>query len=370
MADQNFEPIEQTEWQKTCGSHTPRYYAVIVTVITATTPASNQVVITPLPDFRLGVVEPLPVGLKRLTTSELEAAAGRFYDGEEAFATAVHEARKSTKRVRAVLRLIRFEVGEQVFSFEDDLMRNTARMVAPARDSRILVESIDVLDRVYGHLLVNGVLEETREVLDMSRQQIEVRVMEDPEIVVSVVENFERAHSRYSDWPVEASARNIYGVGVRDEFAAIGPGFQKTYSQGRNRMVYAYGSPSAEKFHRWRKSVKYFRHQMELLTPLWPEVVVGMAITLERVGELLGQDHDLAMLVHALNTDGRVCPDPAQRSLITALANQRRADLQTAARVLGRRVFAESPPSITGRFDAYWDSRKPETILALNSISL
>jgi hypothetical protein len=109
---------------------------------------------------------------------------------------------------------------------------------------------------------------------------------------------------------------------------------------------------------------------MELMTPLWPEVVVGMAITFERIGEMLGQDHDLALLMRTLDENVNICPDPVQRSLIRALANQRRADLQTAARILGRRVFAEEPESLTGRLDAYWESREPANLMALDAVSL
>jgi CHAD domain-containing protein len=133
-------------------------------------------------------------------------------------------------------------------------------------------------------------------------------------------------------------------------------------------MVDAYSHVDAAKFHVWRKSVRYLRHQMELITPIWPEVVVGMAISLERVGELLGQDHDLAMLVDRLDDDTNLCPDPVERSLIRALANQRRADLQMAARILGRRIFAEEPESLTGRFDAYWEAREPESLAALTRV--
>jgi hypothetical protein len=93
-----------------------------------------------------------------------------------------------------------------------------------------------------------------------------------------------------------------------------------------------------------------------------------MAISLERVGELLGQDHDLAMLVDRLDDDTNLCPDPVERSLIRALANQRRADLQMAARILGRRIFAEEPESLTGRFDAYWEAREPESLAALTRV--
>ncbi|HEY5889968.1 MAG TPA: CHAD domain-containing protein [Acidimicrobiia bacterium] len=338
--------------------------------MTASTPASNQFVITPLPDFRLGVSEPLPVGLKRLTTNELANAASRFYDGEEAFATAVHGARKSTKRVRAVLRLVRSDLGKKVYAYEYNEMRAVSRRIASVRDSFVAVECIDTLDRLYGHLLADGMLEETRQNLDLKRRNVELRAMEDPELVLSVVETFERAHGRYANWPIDQSSRPVYGSGVRDEFAAIRPGLKQSYRRGRNRMVRAYSDPTVVKFHEWRRSVKYLRHQMEILTPLWPEVVVGMAVTLERVGEILGQDHDLAMLTQRLAADPSLCPDPALRSLILAIANQRRSDLQTAARILGRRVFAERPDAITGRYEVYWESRDSDAVAALELINL
>ncbi len=346
------------------------HYPCRVTVITATTPISNQVVVTPLPEFRLGQNEPLPVGLKRLTLREFEKAVDGFYNGEDAFADAVHEARKATKRVRSVLHLIRPEIGEKVFRFETDLLRQSSGMLSSVRDSVAILESFDVLDRIYGHLLVDGALSETRYRLEHQRDRIQTRVMEDPDIVMNVVENFERAHSRYSNWSVDPDSHAIYGRGIRDEFDAIGPGFRRTYEKGRKRMVRAYVSMESERFHQWRKSVKYLRHQLELMTPLWPEVVVGMAITMARVGELLGQDHDLAVLLERLETDVNLCPDPVQRSLIRALANQRRSDLRTAARILGRRVFAEEPDSLASRLDVYWESREPGVLEALEAVNI
>lgn len=325
--------------------------------------------VIPLPEFRLGSHEPLPIGLKRLTTTEIMRAVNGFYDGEEAFSFAVHEARKSTKRIRATLRLIRFEIGEKIYRYEDRWMRDIARMVGPVRDAYAIAESLDVLDRIYGHLLIDGALEEVGLHLQSRRDRLETQVMEDPGKVSTVVERLEMAHGRYSNWPTDQSTRNIYGGGIRDDFAAIGPGFKETYHKGRRQMVGAYKTPTAENFHRWRSNVKYLRHQLELMTPLWPEVVVGMAITLERIGELLGQDHDLALLLRTLDENVNICPDPTHRSLIRALANQRRADLQTAARILGRRVFAEEPKSLTGRLDAYWESRSPGSLAALNAVS-
>ena len=288
----------------------------------------------------------------------MENAVAGFYDGEEAFAGAVHEARKSTKRVRSVLHLVRPEIGDKVFKYENGVQRETARMLSPVRDSEATLESFDVLERIYGHLLAPGALSETRYRLEMQRDRLQTRIMEDPQIVVNVVESLEKAHSRYSNWSEDPDSRSVYGGGIRNEFEALGPGFHRTYRSGRQRMVSAYVSMDSDRFHQWRKSVKFIRHQLELLTPLWPEVVVGMAITMARVGELLGQDHDLAVLLEKLDVEANLCPDPVERSLIRALANQRRSDLRTAARILGRRVFAEEPESLTGRLDVYWESAR------------
>ena len=128
-------------------------------------------------------------------------------------------------------------------------------------------------------------------------------------------------------------------------------------------MVEAYSRPSANNFHQWRKRAKYLRHQMEFLAPLWPEVIVGMAMTLDRLGALLGEDHDLAELVDLLQQRPEFTPDLRERSLLLALIGQRRSELRLAAEILGRRVFAEKPGSLHHRFGEYWQARQ----LALNS---
>ena len=99
------------------------------------------------------------------------------------------------------------------------------------------------------------------------------------------------------------------------------------------------------------------RHQMEFLAPLWPEVVVGTAMTLERLGNILGEDNDLAELAELLRGRPDLCPDPRERSLLRALANQRRNELQTAAEILGRRIYAERPETLSARFGEYWGAR-------------
>ncbi|MEX1133357.1 MAG: CHAD domain-containing protein [Acidimicrobiia bacterium] len=326
-----------------------------MTLLATHHPHTDHVVL-PLPEFRLHPGEPLGAGLQRLSLSEMEIAVSGFYDGEEAFGEAVHTARKSTKKIRALLRLVRFEIGEKVYRFENQSMRDTARLISGVRSAAVLVNAVDDIQALYGSLLAEGTFEETRERLMVNRARVEARAMEDPELVPRVVANLERAHSRYASWPTDPQAREVYGIGIRDSYATIGPGLKATYRRGRDEMVMAYQTPSPATFHRWRKRVKYLKHQMEIITPLWPEVVLGMVITLDRMAELLGEDHDLAELLETLSARPDLCANPVERSLLSALAEQRRSDVETASRILGRRIYAESPAALKGRFGAYWES--------------
>jgi CHAD domain-containing protein len=56
---------------------------------------------------------------------------------------AVHEARKSLKKVRAVLRLARPVIGEADYRGENACYRDSARPLTEVRDARILIETLD-----------------------------------------------------------------------------------------------------------------------------------------------------------------------------------------------------------------------------------
>jgi CHAD domain-containing protein len=308
--------------------------------------------------LQLGESEPLGTGVKRVTMEQLELAAGGFFGGELTLGGAVHESRKSVKKVRALLRLVRGELPDNIYEFEDKSLRNTAQLLTEIRSAQGVLNAAMSIQGLYGELLAAGTFADLVERLSRRRDLTELRAVEDPNLVGRVVRSLERAYHRYGSWPTDPEAQQIYGVGIRDSFDAVGPGLKMTYDRGRHTMVQAYQRGEHGDFHAWRKRVKDMRHQMEFLAPLWPEVVVGTAMTLDRLGHILGEDNDLAELLSLLRDRPDLCPDPRERSLFRALANQRRGELQVAAEILGRRVYAEQPKSLTSRFGEYWGARQ------------
>lgn len=270
----------------------------------------------------------------------------------------LHETRKALKRVRALLRLVRPRVGERVYRYENRVLRDAARLVSPVRDAAVAIETVGILAARFEGSLGVDAFDDLAERLDRRAVRIRSRILEDGVTVPRVTGTLERARARFAGWPVTEEERRAYGTVIGDDFAAIGPGLERTYGRGRLEMKRAFGIPTARNYHQWRKRVKYLRHQMEILQPLWPEVVGGFALTLDRLGEILGEEHDLASLLDLLSVDPGLTPDQVERSLFAALAQHRRAELQAAARVLGSRIYHESPQRFASRLEAYWDSNQ------------
>ena len=317
---------------------------------------------------QLGQTELLAVGVKRVAMDQLELGASGFFDGEDEFSGAVHQSRKAIKRVRSLLRLVRGELNQKAYRYEDRSLRDAGRMLSEVRSSEAIVGAAILVQDLYGDMLAEGMFDELLDRLTQRRDVIELRVLEDPNLVGNVVRNMERAYHRYASWPTDPDARKVYGIGIRDSFNSVKPGLERTYGRGRMEMVAAYRRPTIDNFHLWRKRAKYLRYQLEFLTPLWPEMIVGMAMTLDQLGRLLGEDHDLAELVTLIHERPDICPSPRERSLFSALVTQRRAELQLAAEILGRRVYAEPADSLRFRFGEYWDARQMALGLSLDTV--
>ena len=367
MGDQYLELEVVSVGEKTRGSHKGRHYAWLVTNL-ATYQRSDEGLASFNVSQQLGDAEPLGEGVKRVTMEQLELAAAGFFDGEAVFGDAVHQSRKAIKRVRALLRLVRGELTDRIFDFENASLRNTARLLSEIRASQGVLDAASSIREIYGELLADGTFEEMLQRLTRRRDLIELQALEDPNLVGRVVRNLERGYNRFSAWPTDPEAMKVYGIGIADRYASIDPGLGRTYSTGRVNMAQAYRSTSADDFHDWRKRVKDLRHQMEFLAPLWPEVVVGTAMTLDRLGSILGDEHDLAELIDLLEVRTDLCPNPRERSLFKALTNQRRSELRVAAEILGRRIYAEKPKSVNARFGEYWEARQMANTRSLDTI--
>jgi hypothetical protein len=97
------------------------------------------------------------------------------------------------------------------------------------------------------------------------------------------------------------------------------------------------------------KDLWYHQRLLELVDPERMKPAVDGA---HHLSNLLGDDHDLAVLDDAV--DDLALPE-ARQELHRAIG-RRRAELQADAFKLGRRIYSEKPKAFTGRLERWFEA--------------
>jgi hypothetical protein len=84
----------------------------------------------------------------------------------------------------------------------------------------------------------------------------------------------------------------------------------------------------------------------------------------DRMGDLLGDDHDLAVLRQMLTDEPDRFGDEGDREVLLALIDRRRAELEQEARLLGGRFFQDRPGPFARRLKGYWKTWRRTTAAA------
>ncbi len=290
--------------------------------------------------FRLRIDEPIEKGFRRIGAEQI-ARARRQLAANADPATAVHEARKCLKRIRALLRLGRDGLGESVFRAENAQFRAIAASLASARDDHVLVETIVKLTAE----------DDGRLAATLGRLKAAVLANRTPETATAAAVRAE------ADAALEHAARGFKRLRiVPNSFATLERGLVRNYRKALKCRDLAYAEGTDEAFHEWRKCVlTYWRH-MALLSRAWPALFEVHIEAARALSQTLGDDHDLALLRQRLATlPAGVLPSDDVRA-IEALIAARQGALRRSAKAQGEMIFAERPKAIGRRLTAVWDS--------------
>src|SRR3990170_5834331 len=164
--------------------------------------------------FRLRDGERVPGGLRRVARGQLELAIERLEgDTDEELGTAVHETRKSLKRLRATVRLARDELGDEVYRRENSAFREAGRRLAGARDSRVLLETLDALSDRYLDG-VPGRFQRFRRTL-VGQHGAAQRQLREGAAVADVRRELRAARARVRGWPLESEGLDAVAPGFK-----------------------------------------------------------------------------------------------------------------------------------------------------------
>lgn len=286
--------------------------------------------------FEIRLQRDVAAEIRRVAREEVERATTALDRARDGRLNGVHDARKRFKAIRALLRLVAGRLGP-TFRRENRSYRDAARELAAVREAQASLETLDRLPGAEG-----ATLRRKLEVRYSARGGLQFR---DTNVLALLIEGLAEAGERIAGWP-------LAGEG----FEVIEPGLRATYRRGRKGFRRAVRGASATDLHEWRKDVKYHRHHLELLVRLWPNVLTDAAATARRLGDLLGEHHDLHELRALIATSPELAGGARERGSVLAAAERRAGELETHAIAVGGLVYAEKPGRFTVRMKAYWDA--------------
>ena len=290
-------------------------------------------------------LQPDQSGLREVRRILVEwvAAAAAILGKPKVTDTDIHDARKQLKKARAALRLLRGSIGEIAYRRENAALRDAARPLGAARDSRVLVAALDALSKRYKSVPSQVRLEKLRRIL--RREQAQARraltrtvIARQRAALRSVIKRSERWRMLGEDW------------------AVIGAGLTRSYRRGRKEFATAKASRDTECLHDWRKQVKYLWHQLQILAPVRPGKVGGLAARYHELADALGDDHDLAVLRLKIESHAKAFERTRDLDELLRRLDRRRVQLQDRAFALGSRLFGDNHGAFAHPLGKYWQA--------------
>lgn len=280
--------------------------------------------------------------LRRIAQEQIERALRAADDPATGAQAAIHDIRKRCKKVRGLLRLVRPCFA--AYRDENAVFRAIAQPLGPPRDADVLVDTFDRIAARYRAEVDEDALAPIRSLLVRHRAAlaggIDTRALLD-----TARAQLAEAKARAGGWRLAASGFDAFEAG-------LGTGCRRA----RKAMGKARAAPSAEAFHAWRKRCKDHAYHVRLLRPIWPGPMRALGKCAEELGELLGEQHDLAVFAQTMGGAARELDDRAV-DVMAGLLHTRREALARQALALGERQFAERPSALAAswrlRYEAW-----------------
>ena len=299
--------------------------------------------------YRFKLNEPIAKGASRIGLEQIDIAEARLASRED-IPGAIHDARRCLKRLRALLRLIRPALTEGIYKREANRTAGIGRLLAGARDHHVMQQTLakmetrsSALPKTIGvrlnKLMANGAGPKSARSGTQERRQ--------------ALEGLKQARTFFA----RVERRKI-------DFTHLAAGVERSYRRARRAFREAYDNPADEAFHEWRKAVQQHWRHMQLLSRGWPEMLSGRVSEAKELSRLLGEDHDLHVLLEFATDRGKAVLPTEDLATLTTVCRSAQAELRELAKPRGARLFAEPAGDLSERIALYWSAAQDLSALA------
>lgn len=279
--------------------------------------------------FRLTRSETVNTAIQRVMRDELTSAASALARAQKDARNSrvrdegIHDARKSMKKLRGLLRMLEPRLGDMA-SRENLALRTAAHSLSGARDAAAVRETVELLSTRFpgGRGLAT-----LRRKLKAGPKGIHGPDTSTAAVVLAEVAG------HVAEWPP-----------LPDNFNSVAEGLRKTYRRGRKALERATEEPTPTNFHDLRKRVKDHWYQVRLLEHVWDDGAPREK-ELRHLQECLGQEHDLYILETTV---------PLSAS-VSQLVEVARHEFRAEALKLAHKLYERRPGQHIRHLQGLWD---------------
>ncbi len=278
----------------------------------------------------------------------------------------VHEARKAIKRMRALARLLRDELGEREFARVNDSLRSAGRRLAGSRDADVRLATLRELIERHPRALASSRWPSNgdgpgREGIRRLEEQLQRERLKSsrPSDIDEVLADIAAMRDQLARWSL-----------VDIDFDTLSPGLRRIYREGRHRYARcAHGHGHGHRHrhrhehehehehehdeqdvHDWRKRVKSLYYALDMLGAKKTKGARRATRRADRLGDLLGSEHDLWMLCAYVEAHPEVFgTDTTAKAELLKRIEHRRRRLRKRALAQGARLYKRKPGKFTRR---------------------
>ena len=281
-------------------------------------------------------------GVKRLARKELKSAIEGLTPGPPARRDeGVYNGRKSIKKTRALLELVRPELGRQ-YRQQRRRLRSAAHPLSQERDAKILLETFETVHAHHRAALAPAAWTALRQLLEEPAVETTLRVV-NRETISCTIDALDRVRADSRRW-----TRKV------DGFRALRSALKRSFTRARKAWRRARTDPTAANLHRWRKRVKTHWYQTRLVEPAAPGRLSPYLASLHELETWLGNHHNLVVLAGRIRASELPPELRRDAARMCALIDRQLRDLRRKALARGAQVYAEHGRGFARRIEEDW----------------
>ncbi len=254
----------------------------------------------------------------------------------------IHDIRKSYKRIRAVLRLVKPDIQRGTYNKENKLIRDLSRKFSTARNLHVFSEEFDDIITAGILKLPETDIYQIHNFFKVKKEEA-LKVLLDLDMFTVIRKKTEDAKNRIA----------------KIDFKSLGPhtiykGVSNVFAWGQKQMIYTQQFPTDDNLHEMRKRVNALMYLVRLIKEVSPDFFNGYYGGLKSASLALGEDHNMAEMVNYIDTINNQLLPPVEKQKIHEYIISQRQQIQVDVWPSIAKLYTGQADEFSKRIKSYW----------------